>query len=422
MINWVKRMLSHILFIQDKDVVQQYICNDCHKTFPSENAHLLKQLRQSVKLFVCKFICLLRFKEGLSLRSISRIVDFAFGINSSLGYLSKFTNTIGQKAQDKIKKLSQCQATETATVVIIDETFPKIFHKSICLGLVICEYGLIRGIACVKKSSSSIKGLVRQCIGKSFQPTFLLGDFLPAYAEVAKQLKLTRLTDFVHAIRHIYKLVRVHIGEIRLTIKDHQKFTPKKRKELLKLKKKLLRKQIMPVIQTLFKGLKKEYCAVGHLYILGALTEIERLTEQFPCLEPLYKAVNKFVHKYIDTWKLQMELSHIVSTIPTTSNSIESKNSILRIFSKRIKAFFSTTSLLRFFSAVALWENFDIKERGTHKGTSAIQRAGINLEDFNATSFFKAVELENVSQQNTKRFDSDKIVSYLFTQILAQAV
>ena len=351
MINWAKRILSRIHLIDDKEVVQQYICNDCHKTFPSENAYLLKQLRQSVKLFVCKFICLLRFKEGISLRSISRITGFAFGLNSSLGYLSKFTNTIGQKAQDKMKKLSLCRATKQAIVAIIDETFPKTFHKSVSLGLVICEYGLIRGLACVKKSSSSIKGLLRQCIGNSFRPIFLLGDFLPAYAEVAKGLGLIRLTDFVHATRHIHKLVRTNIGKTRLVLKGHEKLNPKERKEILKLKKRLLRKQVMPVICTLFKGFKKEYRTVGYLYILGALSELERLTEQFPSLEPFYKDVNKFVRKYIDTWGYQMELTHIAPIVPTTSNSVESKNSILRIFSRRIKAFYSKSSLLHFFSA-----------------------------------------------------------------------
>ena len=368
-----------------------------------------------------KFICLLRFKEGLSLRSISRITGFAFGLNSSLGYLSRFTNTIGQRAQDKMKKLSLANATKKAIVAIIDETFPKIFHKSISLGLVICEYGLIRGLACVKKSSSSIKGLVRQCMGKSFCPIFLLGDFLPAYAEVAKGLGLVRLVDFVHATRHIYKLVRTFIGKTRLTMIDYKKLSSKQRGQLLKLKKKLLRKQVMSVIQTLFKGFKKEYRAVGHLYILGALSDLERLTQQFPSLLPLYDASNKFVSKYLDTWGYQMELAHLVPTVPTTSNSVESKNSILRIFSRRIKAFYSKASLTHFFSAVALWENFDVKERGHHKGTSAIQRAGIDLSDFGATNFFEAVNLEKVEEQYAKKFDSNKIISYLFEQILAQA-
>ncbi len=46
-----------------------------------------------------------------------------------------------------------------------------------------------------------------------------------------------------------------------------------------------------------------------------------------------------------------------------------------------------------FFAGVALMENFDIKTRGPNKGTSAIQRANINLDDFGATDFFSAVAL-----------------------------
>lgn len=36
-------------------------------------------------------------------------------------------------------------------------------------------------------------------------------------------------------------------------------------------------------------------------------------------------------------------------------------------------------------------ENFDVKTRGLHQGTSAMQRAEINLEDLGATDFFSAV-------------------------------
>ena len=38
-------------------------------------------------------------------------------------------------------------------------------------------------------------------------------------------------------------------------------------------------------------------------------------------------------------------------------------------------------------------EDFDVKTRGPNKGTSAMQRAKINLEDFGAADFFSAVEL-----------------------------
>jgi hypothetical protein len=247
----------------------------------------------------------------------------------------------------------------------------------------------------------------------------LLGDFHPSYAQVAQELGLIRLTDFVHAIRHLYKLVRTQIGKIRLTLKDAKKLNQKERKEMLKLKKKLLRKQVMQILRTLFKGFKKPYRAVGHLYLLGALEDLERLSVQFPSLEPLYQAIHKFIKKYLNTWSLQMELSLV---IPTTSNSVESKNSLFKIFSRRIKAFYSKASLERFFSAVALWENFDIKERGPYQGTSAIQRAGIDLEDFGATNFFEAVGIETLSQHYSNEIDPQKILSYLFKQILEQAL
>jgi hypothetical protein len=421
LVNWVKRLFKKIIpsLSNDKESVQRLICNDCGATIKSEEHLVLQRIRNSVRFFVNSLICLLRFKEGLSLRSISRILRFAFGMNTSLGYLSQFTQTVGQKAEEKMKQLSLCQATKKALVAIIDETFPKIFHQSVSLGLVICEYGLIRAVGCVKKSSASLKGLVKRSIGLSFQPLFLLGDFHPSYAQVAQELGLIRLTDFVHAVRHLYKLVRTQIGKIRLTLKDAKKFNQKEHKEMLKLKKKLLRKQVMQILRTLFKGFKKPYRAVGHLYLLGALEDLERLSVQFPSLEPLYQAIHKFIKKYLNTWSLQMELSLV---IPTTSNSVESKNSLFKIFSRRIKAFYSKASLERFFSAVALWENFDIKERGPYQGTSAIQRAGIDLEDFGATNFFEAVGIETLSQHYSNEIDPQKILSYLFKQILEQAL
>jgi transcription elongation factor Elf1 len=420
LVNWAKRLFKKIIpsLANDKESVQRLICKDCGATIKSEEHLILQKIKNSVKFFVNSFICLLRFKEGLSLRSISRILRFAFGVNASLGYLSQFTQTIGQKAEEKMKQLSRCQSTKQALVAIIDETFPKIFHRSISLGLVICEYGLIRAVSCVKKSSASLKGLVRQSFGPSFQPIFLLGDFHPSYAQVARELGLIRLTDFVHAVRHLYQLVRIHLGKIHLTLKDAQKLNQKERQKMLKLKKKLLRQQVMQILRTLFKGFKKPYRAVGHLYLLGALEDLKRLSEQFPSLGPLYQAIHKFIKKYLNVWVLQMELA---PGVPTTSNSVESKNSLFKIFSRRIKAFYSKVSLERFFNAVALGENFDIKERGPYKGTQAMQRAGINLDDFGATHFFEAVGLETLSPQDSQEIDPQTILSYLFKQILEHA-
>ena len=46
-------------------------------------------------------------------------------------------------------------------------------------------------------------------------------------------------------------------------------------------------------------------------------------------------------------------------------------------------------------TGVALMENFDVKQRGLHQGTSAMERAGINLDGLGAQSFFEAVGLAN---------------------------
>jgi hypothetical protein len=42
---------------------------------------------------------------------------------------------------------------------------------------------------------------------------------------------------------------------------------------------------------------------------------------------------------------------------------------------------------------MALMENFDVKTRGCHTGTSTMQRAEIDLVEFGATDFFEAVGL-----------------------------
>jgi hypothetical protein len=39
-------------------------------------------------------------------------------------------------------------------------------------------------------------------------------------------------------------------------------------------------------------------------------------------------------------------------------------------------------------------ENFDIKSRGLNQGTSAIQRAEVNLDNLGASDFFSAVGLD----------------------------
>jgi len=53
-----------------------------------------------------------------------------------------------------------------------------------------------------------------------------------------------------------------------------------------------------------------------------------------------------------------------------------------------------------FFAGDALMENFDVKTRGPNKGTSAMQRAGIDLDDFRCYGFLlgrRFAEATNIS-------------------------
>ena len=72
---------------------------------------------------------------------------------------------------------------------------------------------------------------------------------------------------------------------------------------------------------------------------------------------------------------------------------MESKNSLFKPFERIAQAFQSAESCEAFLSGVALMEDFEVKTRGAHSGTSALQRAEINLDDLGAQSFFEAVGL-----------------------------
>jgi len=67
--------------------------------------------------------------------------------------------------------------------------------------------------------------------------------------------------------------------------------------------------------------------------------------------------------------------------IPTTSNILESMNSIFKAFIKKAKCYGGPENLICFFSAVALLQNFDVKTRGKNVGTSAMIRAGVDLDE-----------------------------------------
>jgi hypothetical protein len=78
-------------------------------------------------------------------------------------------------------RLADCRQ-KVAHTAVGDETFPKIIDryalrakaKSLCV--VICEFGLIRGVKSVDNRSWHMKQLFQTAVGEHFQPDFFLSD------------------------------------------------------------------------------------------------------------------------------------------------------------------------------------------------------------------------------------------------------
>jgi hypothetical protein len=77
--------------------------------------------------------------------------------------------------------------------------------------------------------------------------------------------------------------------------------------------------------------------------IEGALKDLKELSESFPSLQDFYEKTAKFVGKYIEIWNLQMELG-FKKGLPTTSNEVESKNSLFKVFIRKAKCFESNAT------------------------------------------------------------------------------
>ena len=106
----------------------------------------------------------------------------------------------------------------------------------------------------------------------------------------------------------------------------------------------------------------------------------------------LHKQLTKFFAKHGKTLQFQFEQKVLVGLL-CTSNLLESKNSLFKIFARIAQSFQRSDTCEWFWSGVGLMEDFDVKQRGLHQGTSAMQRAEINLDDLGAHSFFEAVGL-----------------------------
>ena len=391
-LNWLRMLTMGWLGLQ-KVLIQRRRCKTCGYEVISPERARQAEARRAWWQQVARLIGLSRFKLGLSVRKTQLLVGFVYARQVSVGYIERLTQRVGQRAQGVLSRLNQCRQ-KVAQCLLFDETFPKLGKRVYSLGVSMCEHGLIRSVRCIRQKARDIPAQLRTVVGEHFHPTYFLTDLDVLYKEYLTQagLTLTHLRDKVHLLRQIGRLFNDAVRDVTL---DVPKGLPvKERKPQLQLKRRLLWKRLQPLLRLAFTAFSPGYESVCVLMLEGLVSQLQdpAVIIQTASVQTLARRLQRFINKHGNTINLHLQLA-VVRGIPTTTNALESKNSIFKPFSRIAKFFSKPMRCEAFFAGVALLENFDVKTRGVHVGTSAMQRAGINLEDVGATDFFAAVGL-----------------------------
>lgn len=391
-LNWVLMLTMGWLGVQ-KELRQRWRCKICGHELVTVARLCQNKARQAWWEQANRLIVLSRFKLRLSVRLTQTLVKFVYAKEVSVGHITRLTQKTGKQSQQALSKLKRCRQA-VAQFLLYDETFPKMKKRCYSLGVAICEYGLIRSIRCIVQKGKDIPAQLQEVVGEHFQPTYFLTDLDVFYHKYMQDagLNLSHLRDKVHLIRQIVRLFEQAIRDVTL---DVPRGLPHlERKKQLKLKRHLLLKRLQPLLSLVFKAFSPGYEGVCVLMLEGIIYQLQdpAVIIQTASIQTLRLRLQRFVNKHGDNINSLLQLS-VEQGTPTTTNSLESKNSILKPFSRIAKFFPKPTSCQHFFSGVALMENFDIKTRGLNKHTNAMQRAHINLDDFGATDFFSAVGL-----------------------------
>lgn len=391
-LNWVLMLTMGWQGLQ-KVLIQRWRCKRCGRELISAERARQTAARQAWWQQVNRLIALSRFKLRVSVRLTQVLVKFVYARGVWVGHIERVTQQAGQQAKGALGKLKQCRQA-VARFLLFDETFPKMKERGYSLGVAICEHGLIRSVRCLTHKAKEIPAQLGDLVGEHFQPTYFLTDLDVLYHKYMQDagLTLTHLRDKVHLIRQIVRLFEQAVRDVTL---DVPKGLPlRERKKQRHLKRRLLRKQLQPLLALLFKAFSPGYEAVCVLLLEGLISQLQNptLVIQTASVQTLSRRLQRFINKHGQTINLLLQLS-VEQGTPTTTNSLESKNSLLKPFSRIAKFFPKPTTSETFFCGVVLMENFDVKIRGSNKGTCAMQRAQINLDDFGATDFFSAVGL-----------------------------
>jgi hypothetical protein len=391
-INWIWLLsLGWLIGIQ-KASIQRWRCARCGHEMASTERQRQAEARIAWWQQVKRMVGLSRFKLNLSVRKTQILLAFTNGRQVSIGMIQRQTQQVGRRANAMLERLSACRQ-KTAHFLLYDETFPKLGKRVYSLGVVICENGLIRSVSTIRSKAKDIPKQLSKVVGEHFNPKYFLTDLDVTYGEYLTRAKLAmnHLRDTVHLMRQIARIFDDAVKEVTLDVP--KRLSHKERQKQRHLKQHLLSKRLKPILATVFKAFAPGYEAVCLLMLEGVAAQLHdpKWIIQTESVKRLANRMDRFLKKHGSAINTLMEMA-VKEGTPKTTNSLESKNALFKPFSRIAKSFRLATAF-NFFAGVALMENFDVKSRGIHQGSSAIQRADINLDDLGATDFFSAVGL-----------------------------
>ena len=391
--NWVHMLLWGWLLGAARVRIQRWRCRECGYEVRSAEQQRQAAARVAWWQQVARLIGMSRFKLGLSVRRTQLLVGFLYARQVSVGHVQRVTQRVGQQAEHVLARLGACRQA-VAQCLLFDETFPKLARRAYSLGVTVCEYGVIRSVRVITRKARDIREQLQTTVQGQFHPRYFLTDLDVTYHKYLQDagLTLTHLRDQLHLRRQIVRLFDTAVREVTL---DVPKGLPlKARQQQRRLKQRLLRKRLHPLLALVFKAFSPGYESICVLLLEGVAARLQDPAHilQTASVQRLARQLQRFIKKHGDTINTALVAAQ-THHIPTTTNLVESKNAIFKPFSRLAKFFAVPQTCQAFFAGVALMENFDVKTRGPHQGTCALQRAQINWDDLGATDFFSAVNL-----------------------------
>ena len=218
-INWVWLLSMGWLVGRTETLIQRWRCAVCGHELVSVERQRQMEARRGWWQQVKRLIGLSRFKLGLAERKTQLLVAFVYGQQVSVGFIQKQTQQVGKCAQIVLERMKDCRQ-KAAHFMLYDETFPKLGQRAYSLGVVICEYGLIRSVRTIRRKAKDIPNQLRNVVGAHYQPEYFLTDLEVSYGEYLTRagLSLKHLRDIVHLMRQIGRMFDDAVREVTLDV------------------------------------------------------------------------------------------------------------------------------------------------------------------------------------------------------------